>query len=352
MSINVTVVGATGISTVITNNETVDVGVGTAWQAQVPSLMVEAGANVTVTTTSGSFTIIGRDVPVQSVQGRSGVVVITRTDLTAAAATHTHIPADIIGLVSAPVLSVQGRTGNVVLTRADLTAAASSHTHLASEVANLTSVANVVSVQGRTGAVSLTAADVSASSDTHAHNYVQALNAQTGNLSIVAGSNVTVTTAAGSITIASGGGGVGNVTSVAGRTGAVVLTVSDIGNITSVANVSSVQGRTGVVSLTTADVSAASATHAHNYVQALNSQTGSLSIVAGSNVTVTTAAGSITIAGSSGGVSGVNSQTGSVSIVGGGIVNVSSSGGTVTISASGSTQAAVAALWPALILGG
>ncbi|NBW14691.1 MAG: hypothetical protein EBR82_42500, partial [Caulobacteraceae bacterium] len=134
--------------------------------------------------------------------------------------------------------------------------------------------------------------------------------------------------------------------------GAVTLGVSDVTNFTSVANVVSVAGRTGAVLLTTADVSAAAATHAHNYVQSLNSQTGTLSVVAGSNITVTTAAGSITIAGSLGGVSGVNSQTGSVSIVGGGIVNVSSSGGTVTISASGSTQAAVAALWPALILGG
>ena len=40
MSINVTVVGATGISTVITNNDTVDVAFGTAFQAQVPSLLV------------------------------------------------------------------------------------------------------------------------------------------------------------------------------------------------------------------------------------------------------------------------------------------------------------------------
>ena len=350
MSINVTVVGATGITTVITNNDTVDVSVGTAWQSAVTELAVNAGANITVTTTSGTFTIIGRDVPVQSVQGRAGDVVLTRADLTAAAATHSHLASDISNLTSvANVSSVQGRTGAVTVTRADLTAAATTHTHLAADISNLTSVANVVSVAGRTGvvtlgvsdvtdftsvanvvsvagrtgAVSLTAVDVSAASATHAHDYVQALNAQTGSLSIVAGSNVTVTTAAGSITIASGGGGgIGNVTSVAGRTGTVVLTVSDIGditsvanvvsvagrtgvvalgvsdvtNFTSVANVVSVQGRTGVVSLTTEDVTAASSTHAHNYVQALNAQTGSLSIVAGSNVTVTTAANSITIA--------------------------------------------------------
>jgi hypothetical protein len=83
---------------------------------------------------------------------------------------------------------------------------------------------------------------------------------------------------------------------VAGRTGTVVLTVSDISNITSVANVVSVQGRTGVVSLNASDVSAASSAHAHEYVQSLNARTGSLSIVAGSNVTVTTAGSSITIA--------------------------------------------------------
>jgi hypothetical protein len=135
---------------------------------------------------------------------------------------------------------VAGRTGTVVLA--------------VSDIGNFTSVANVVSVSGRTGAVTLGVSDVT--------NFTS----------------------------------VANVVSVSGRTGAVTLGVSDVTNFTSVANVVSVQGRTGVVSLTTADVTAASSTHAHNYVQALNAQTGSLSIVAGSNVTVTTAGSSITIA--------------------------------------------------------
>jgi hypothetical protein len=130
----------------------------------------------------------------------------------------------------------------------------------------------------------------------------------TGTPSIVAGSNVTVTTSAGSITVAAGGGG-GNVLSVNGRTGSVTLTftdvsaasavhthvASDIANLTSVANVVSVNGRTGAVSIAASDVTAASSTHAHAYVQSLNGQTGSVSIVAGSNVNVTTAVGSITI---------------------------------------------------------
>jgi len=41
---------------------------------------VAAGANITVTTTSGSYTIIGRDVPVQAVQGRTGNVVLSLLD--------------------------------------------------------------------------------------------------------------------------------------------------------------------------------------------------------------------------------------------------------------------------------
>lgn len=59
--------------------------------------------------------------------------------------------------------------------------------------------------------------------------------------------------------------------------------------------VSSVNGRAGVVNITAADVTAASSTHAHNYVQVLNGQTGSINIIAGNNVNLTTASGSITI---------------------------------------------------------
>lgn len=332
MSITVVVTGTTGAQTSITNSDTVNVSVGgtaspainvasgTAWQAQVPQLMVLAGANITVSTTSGSFTIVGRDVPVQSVQGRTGNVTITRTDLTAAAAVHQHNVTDIIGLTSianvasingltgtpsivagsnvtvttaansitiaaaaaggGAVSSVNGRTGVVTLNSTLVSAASAQHSHVAADISNFTNVANVVSVQGRTGAVSLIAADVTAASSTHAHNYVQSLNAITGTPSIVAGSNITVTTSANSITIAGGAG-----------------------------SVSSVNGQTGAVTLNSTLVSAASAQHSHvvadisNFtnvanVVGVNGITGSPAIVAGSNVTVTTAGSSITIAGS------------------------------------------------------
>lgn len=278
MSINVTVVASTGVSGIITNSDVVNVSVGTGFQAQVPSLMVVAGDNITVSTASGSFTIIGRDVPVASVNGRTGAVVLTRSDFTAAASTHTHLPSDIVGLTSAfvataPVQSVQGRTGFVSLTPADITAAAAAHTHATSEIRGLTaalaSAALVQSVQGRTGDVVITRTDLTAAASSHSHDATEVTS------------------------------GVFNVSRIPTHT----HSSSDITNLTSVANVISVNGRTGAVSLAAADVTAASSTHGHNYVQSINALTGTPSIIAGSNVTVSTSTSSIVIA-AQGGIGG------------------------------------------------
>lgn len=234
MSINVTVVGSTGVNASIASSDSVLVSVGgTIFGSPAPSLLVEAGANITVTTASGSFTIIGRDIPVASVNGKTGTVLLTNTDVSAASAAHTHVAANISNLTSvANVVSVNGITGTPVIvggagvtvstagssitieasggtggggaslsnatpsalgaasagssglaSRADhihampsadqVGAASAVHTHVASDITNLTSVANVVSV-----------------------------NAQTGLVSIVAGANVTISTSAGSVTIA------------------------------------------------------------------------------------------------------------------------------------------------------
>ena len=268
MSINVTVVGATGITTVITNNDTVDVAVGTAFQAQVPSLMVEAGANITVTTTSGSFTIIGRDVPVQSVQARTGHVTLTRTDLTAAAAVHVHNAADINdGVLSISRIPTIGYTA---LSGVPATFQPAAHKHAAADVTDLTSVANVISVNGRTGLVSLTSGAVSAASAVHTH------------------------------------------------------VAADVTDLTSVANVVSVNGRTGVVTINSSDVTAAASSHGHSYVLSLNSLTGTPSIVAGSNVTVSTSSSSITVSSSGTEVSNDDPQPLGLA-AGGGATNASRS---------------------------
>lgn len=182
MSINVTVVGSTGVSTSIANSDSVVVAVGgTLVGTPLTALQITAGANITLTTTSGVYTIIGPNVPVQSVNGQTGAVSLTLTNLTAAAASHTHVMANISDLAF-PVNTVNGKTGTVVLTSADVSAASASHSHVASDITNLTAVANVISVNGITGTPS-----------------------------VVAGSNITVTTSASSITIAaaSGGGGSG-----------------------------------------------------------------------------------------------------------------------------------------------
>lgn len=278
--ISVTIVAATNVSASITNDAGVNVAIGSGFgSGGATALLVEAGANITVTTAQGSFTVIGRNVPVQSVNGRTGTVVLTA--------------ADIAGITAVTgVTSVNGKQGAVALVATDLTAAAAVHSHVAADITNLTAVANVVSVNGITGSPA-----------------------------IVAGSNITLTTSGSSIIIsASGGGGTtgGSVASVNGNVGTVVLSSVDvsaasashshvaanISNLTSVANVVSVNGRTGVVSLVATDVTAASATHSHSYVTSLNSNTGGLSIVAGDNVTVTTSGSSIIVTGASGGAQG------------------------------------------------
>ena len=271
MSITVNVIGQTNIVTSITNSDTVGVAIGTMAAQTLTSLAIQAGANVTVTTTSGVFTIIGRDPPVTSVNGKTGVVTLVASEVGAASASHTHVAANI--------------------------------TNFAAEAAKYGPVS---SVNGKTGTVTLVATDVTAASATHAHSYVQTLNGQTGTVNIVAGANVTVTTSAGVITIAA-----------AAATGS--------------GNVLSVNGRTGVVVLNATDVSAASAVHTHvasditnltavaNVVN-VNTITGTPTIVAGANVTVSTAGNQITIAAAGveatavAGVASVNGLTGTVTI--------------------------------------
>lgn len=85
-------------------------------------------------------------------------------------AVHTHSTTDVVSFTAAasaaaPVQSVQSRTGAVVITRADLTAAAEIHTHSTADIISFTAsaaaAAPVQSVAGRTGTISLAAADVS-----------------------------------------------------------------------------------------------------------------------------------------------------------------------------------------------
>ncbi len=326
MSINVTVVGSTNITAVIGNNDGVDVAIGgTLAYSPLTALQVTAGANVTVTTTSGVFTIIGRDVPVQQVNGQTGNVSITLASLTAAAVSHTHLMSDISDLVF-PVTQVNGKTGDVSLTVTDLTAALAVHTHGTTDVVGFTAAASaaapVQQVAGRTGVISLVAGDVgglapvatsgsytslsniptSFTPASHTHQTseitnltsvanVVSVNGITGTPVIVGGSGVTVSTAGSSITIEAAGVTDSGAslsdatpqplgTAAAGGSGLAsradhvhdmpTISYTSLSNVptafapdTSVANVVSVNGQTGTVSLTSVEVSAASAVHSH-----------------------------------------------------------------------------------------
>lgn len=306
MSINVTVVGSTGVSTSITNSEVVSVGVGTFVAQAVTGLLVQAGQNVTVTTSDGVFTIASANPPVTSVNGRTGAVSVTRSELGAAPASHTHQVVNITDfsagvLANAPVSTVNGRTGTVTLVASDVSAASASHSHVAANISNLTSVANVVSVNGRTGVVALVASDVSAASASHSH----------------VAANITDLTS------------VANVVSVNGRTGQVQLIGSGVTITTSTpsvvtitaptflaSSISSVNGRTGAVTLVAADVSAASASHSH----------------VAANITDLTSVANVV---------SVNGRTGQVQLIGAGVTITTSTPSIVTISASTAASASV-----------
>jgi hypothetical protein len=281
MSINVTVVGSTNITAVIGNNDGVDVAIGgTLAYSPLTALQVTAGANITITTTSGVYTFIGPDVPVQQVNGQTGNVSLTLANLTAAAASHTHVMSDISDLVF-PVTKVNGKTGDVSLTVTDLTAALAVHTHSTTDVVGFTAAASaaapVQQVAGRTGVISLVAADVSGLAPV-----------------ATSGSYTSLSDIPTSFTPSSH-----------------THQASEITNLTSVANVVSVNGQTGVAVLSSTDVSAASAVHSHvaadvtdltsvANVVSVNGITGTPVIVGGSGVTVSTAGSSITIEASGG----------------------------------------------------
>lgn len=260
--VDVQVTGGVGPAAAVDTNSGVIVGVN--------PILPTGGTNVTVSGSTTAYSISGvsdsyiaSKAPIQSVQGRSGAVVLTRADLTAAASVHTHGTSDVSGFTAAVqsfanVRSVQGRTGDVVLSRIDLTAASSSHTHAASDVSGLP----VTSVQGRTGSVVLVLADLSAAASSHTHSV--------GQISGIP------------------------VTSVQGRTGNVVVTIADLSaagaSHTHNFPVTSVQSKTGNVVLTLEDIP-----HEHSYVQSLSTITGNVSVVGSGGVTVTTAGSSITV---------------------------------------------------------
>lgn len=165
---------------------------GTLSIARVPTISYTALSNTPATFSPQAHTHSTTDVvaftaaasaaaPVQSVQSRTGAVVLTRADLTAAAEVHSHSTADIVGLTAA--FSEIGHTHDAAAVTAGVLGIAriptigytalsgvpdsfgpGFHTHYTSDIvaftASASAAAPVQSVAGRTGAISLAAADV------------------------------------------------------------------------------------------------------------------------------------------------------------------------------------------------
>lgn len=169
------------------------VAAGTLSIARIPTISYTALANVPATFSPAAHTHSTADVvgltaaaaaaaPVQSVQSRTGAVVLTRADITAAAEVHTHSTSDVAGLTSA--FAQSGHThaasdvtsgtldiariptiGYTALSGVPTAFAPEAHTHSTADIvaftASASAAAPVQSVAGRTGAISLAAADVS-----------------------------------------------------------------------------------------------------------------------------------------------------------------------------------------------
>ena len=169
-----------------------DVASGTLLIARIPTISYTALSNTPTTFAPSAHTHSTTDVvaftaaasaaaPVQSVQSRTGAIVLTRADITAAAEAHTHSTADVVGLTAA--FSQVGHThdaaavtsGTLDITRIPVIGytalsgvpalfAPSAHTHSTADVvaftASASAAAPVQSVAGRTGAISLAVADV------------------------------------------------------------------------------------------------------------------------------------------------------------------------------------------------
>jgi large repetitive protein len=263
-------------------HDAVAISSGTLSIARIPTISYTALSNTPATFAPSAHTHSTADVvaftaaasaaaPVQSVQSRTGAIVLTRADITAAAEVHTHSTTDIVSFTAAasaaaPVQSVAGRTGAISLAAADVAGLASvatsgsytslqdvpatfapaSHTHDAAAITSgvlelariptigytaLSGVPATFAPQAHTHStadvVGLTA---TFSQVGHAHQYVQVLNGLTGTVSIAGGAGVTVSTASSSITISAAGGG-GSANIVEAATAAAFPAVGSVGTI-------------------------------------------------------------------------------------------------------------------------
>lgn len=233
MTVEVTVSGGSAVAVNVTG------GVGPAAIVGTNVYGVQqfkAGTNITVSTAAGSITINGPIIPVQSVAGRTGVITLSRADISGlsdvagsgsytslaniptsfAPSAHTHSTADIVSfssavsVIAAPIASSAAGVAVAAGTTA-ISSIASSVAALA-VASGTTAIASIALPIAQSAVASgLTSVFSIASAAATTVVRVQKLNLLTGDVSLLAGTNVAVSsdTAANTITIASAGGGGG-----------------------------------------------------------------------------------------------------------------------------------------------
>jgi hypothetical protein len=216
------------------------VGGVSAWAYQAGLIPQVEAKNLTIgsgfSTTDGTLTAVPGSSGVTSVNGRTGSVSLSKSDVGLGSVDNTlDANKPVSTLQAAADAAVQAyaiqRTNHIG------TQVASTISDFAVEVAK---IGNVISVNGQTGAVTI------ATGGTGGSSYTLPNATTTSAGGVVVGSGLSVNS--GTLSA--------NVTSVAGRTGAVVIASSDVSGLTAVANVVSVQGRTGSVTVTSADLTA------------------------------------------------------------------------------------------------
>jgi hypothetical protein len=310
-------VGTAGTSVAIT----VSGGIGPAGFITAPGsatnafgvFQLTAGNGITISTSAAQFQIasygtasLGSYAPVQSVAGRTGTVTLVAGDITAGTFATARIPA----------------LSYTTLSNIPTSFAPSSHTHDASEVAAGTlSVARIPTISY----TALSNVPTTFTPATHTHSQAQVLPAQAGYAGplvtdgttaawtsrysivspvIVQGSGMTISrdTAAGTISIAYAGGTSGL---VVGTATPQQLGTPSAGSSANASREDHVHQLPTISYTALANVPTTfSPNTAIANVVSVNGITGTPTIVAGSNVTVTTAASSITISAAAGGTSG------------------------------------------------
>jgi len=245
---------------------------GTATNA-FGTFQLAAGDGITISTSASQFTIssygtaaVSSLAPVQSVAGRVGAIQLQAADVTAGTFDIARIPT----------------ISYTALANVPATFSPSAHTHSTSDVVSFTAAAAaaapVQSVAGRQGAISLAAADVSG------------LAAVASSGSYTSLQNVPATFAPAAHTH-----GTADIVGISGSfasadhthdAAAISSGVLDLARIPTI----------GYTALSGVPSTFAPQAHAHDYVQALNGLTGTVSITGGAGVTVSTASSSITIA--------------------------------------------------------